>query len=532
MRRFKKAVLLAVLFSVCGLMTSSVKALDPLQISLDQYAVEDGEFKIYMNHNRGSSFSPSPEDLKVMFGAQEMKTNSVMRFSDSNEPVSYKCIVDVSGSMDQGRIDEAVEMIKLLGSIKGPEDNLAITVMADDLDDSPYMTDPGEIEELADTIKVTRQDTNLYYSIVQELKGMKTDGEVHRKRCIIFFSDGADDNVVGITRQEAEKMVEESHIPIFTVALLKQNHSNADEEAAKILGSFARLSNGGVHFAPALGVGSDESIPAAIVDTIEESFILSEDLHDISVTGTEIVLKVTADAEDGQSASTELKLPEGDVKTIQKAIEELEPTQEPEPKTVVVHEEKEKKHTILGLPVTLFIILLIAIVFVIAVIIILLKGRRDRQLLEEEAAGPEPSDEPEPDKDKTLMGPGNSPTVGIPSGFSSENYKAKDDKNSKNRISVVLTRVGKNESGTFKADVADSCPIGRSASKAKLSFPEDTALSGIHCTLFVKEKKLFIRDENSTNGNFVNGVPVNGPLELQQDDTILIGSHEYRITWK
>ena len=80
--------------------------------------------------------------------------------------------------------------------------------------------------------------------------------------------------------------------------------------------------------------------------------------------------------------------------------------------------------------------------------------------------------------------------------------------------------------------MCDTYTIGRSQTKCNLTISRDTALSGLHCTLISNNGKIFIRDEKSTNGTFVNGVPILGNFELNQDDIILLGSYEYRISWK
>ena len=40
---------------------------------------------------------------------------------------------------------------------------------------------------------------------------------------------------------------------------------------------------------------------------------------------------------------------------------------------------------------------------------------------------------------------------------------------------------------------------------------------------------IFVCDLTSTNGTFVNGVPITGPYRLFNDDIILIGSMELRV---
>ena len=131
-----------------------------------------------------------------------------------------------------------------------------------------------------------------------------------------------------------------------------------------------------------------------------------------------------------------------------------------------------------------------------------------------------------------LDGYDGSPTVGMPGMEASPTVGVTAPESGGSGMKVVLTRLGKGETGTYNANVSGNYTIGRSASKSKLAFPDDTALSGLHCTLSSKGNHLFIKDNDSTNGTFVNGVPVSGQHELEQDDTILIGSYEYRVSWK
>ncbi len=352
-----------------------------LEVDLDQYVVEDGVLKLFLNQNQGSAFKLTPEMLNVMLGNNEVTTLGTQTFGETNTPVSYKCVVDVSGSMSQDRIDEAKEVIKDLASIKKPADNITITAMGNDLIRSDYMTDPAEIAEKADVLTLTHEDTNLYYAITEELKALKTDDSVAEKRCLIIFSDGADDQGTGITQGEAEKAVEDSHIPIFTVALMKNKDNANDVEMAKILGSFARLSAGGVHFNPALDGTETDTIADSIVGTLNQSYVATESIEDLDVSGKEALLKVTVSSPGGQTASDSITVPESDIKVIrseqEKYFEEEEiiPATETETESVV----EEKGGTILGLPLWLFILLIAVIAAVIVGLLLFFLMRKRKQ---------------------------------------------------------------------------------------------------------------------------------------------------------
>ena len=73
--------------------------------------------------------------------------------------------------------------------------------------------------------------------------------------------------------------------------------------------------------------------------------------------------------------------------------------------------------------------------------------------------------------------------------------------------------------------------IGRDKN-CQLSMPDDTALSGIHCSITARNGGVFVRDQESTNGTFVNGVPIVGEYQMHKDDILLVGSYEYRVYWE
>jgi pSer/pThr/pTyr-binding forkhead associated (FHA) protein len=53
--------------------------------------------------------------------------------------------------------------------------------------------------------------------------------------------------------------------------------------------------------------------------------------------------------------------------------------------------------------------------------------------------------------------------------------------------------------------------------------PSSPLVSNRHCALLVRGDRVFIRDLVSTNGTCVNDVRIDGEVELQSDDRILVG---------
>lgn len=55
---------------------------------------------------------------------------------------------------------------------------------------------------------------------------------------------------------------------------------------------------------------------------------------------------------------------------------------------------------------------------------------------------------------------------------------------------------------------------------------KDPTVSTMHCTLFRRDGVFYVRDNGSTNGTRVNGVPVQGDQELVNTDVLRVGGIE------
>jgi pSer/pThr/pTyr-binding forkhead associated (FHA) protein len=79
---------------------------------------------------------------------------------------------------------------------------------------------------------------------------------------------------------------------------------------------------------------------------------------------------------------------------------------------------------------------------------------------------------------------------------------------------------------------SDAIGIGRAF--AKDGFEDylvinDPKVSKRHCSLFAEFDNLFIQDERSSNGTYVNNQRVNRPMMVQKEDVINIGNTDLEI---
>lgn len=502
---------MALAFEIC------VLADDSIIVGMDQYKTQDDKIIVYVNHNQGEDFRLDMGDSTVVVGKQNLAMEGVTKFKDTGESMSYMFIVDISGSMDKERIEAAKEIISLFIAQKKDGDNCCVVTMGDEITESGFLEDTEALYAFIDTIEVTRQDTDLYKSIKEQLNVLQTDKSVHDKRCLVILSDGADDQADGITKEEAETQVKDAHIPIFTIALLPGNYKDSDLESAKILGSFARYSAGGEHYAPLLDGLENKDVYERIENIIENSLVITADLAEIVADDGNIYLGVQLS--DGMvSGKDGMQIPAGDIldaveqaqsvqvnvninknNTMPEVTEASEEVQE----MITTDVEEIQENSMSGFVVILAIVVVIVLSVAAVIVLVLRRSKKDEAIVEE-----------------NLCSTGDGRTEGI--------SREVESVPTGSGVRITLFRVGPGVEESYALVINGRKSIGRK-SHCDLCFEGDTALSGVHCFLFCVNNRIYVQDNNSTNGTFINGVPITGEYCVEDGDVMLIGSAEYRI---
>ena len=77
------------------------------------------------------------------------------------------------------------------------------------------------------------------------------------------------------------------------------------------------------------------------------------------------------------------------------------------------------------------------------------------------------------------------------------------------------------KTNSFVISTAADTRIGRDPSQADITIPE-LIVSKLHCILYFKDDAVFLKDNDSTNGTFVNGQEIT-EQKLEENDTITLG---------
>lgn len=488
---------------------------------LQGYQVQDGAFLVIAGDVAGEGAAYAPEDFSVTASGQECPVLSAETVGERKLPITYYCLVDVSGTMKGTQMEQVKRALTAIAGTMQDGDNMVIATLGNETVSGGYLTDPEKIAEEIDTLAAGKEDTNLYAGIVDSIGELLTNGSANEKKCLIVFSDGKDDRQVGITQDEAQTTVTDSRIPVYTVATLADNPTEEQLEYGKLLGSFARSSAGGAHYT-VCGAGVSDAVDGEeaggqIAASMTAGVVLTLDVSGIETDKDVLLLHVVYTSADGNSYADDLSVYAAELPRAEITEEVAEPdTEEPEP-------EPE------GPAVWQLALVAAAVVIVLAVILAVVLTARKKKKQAEEAADREAAQEAapedtavqseavEPQEEHT---PAEQGLSGAEAAFAEGGYE------------LLLSAIGYNGIVyTAKLKQGKDYTVGRGETADIRIAPDDRKLSGVHCRLLWDGKRLYVWDMNSTNGTFVNGIPIReiGRASLKKGETLRIGSYEYRI---
>lgn len=505
-RRLQRAAACFMAVSLFAVLSGSVHAENKSSDYLQGYETEENLMRLYIsNVNDGSV--PEAAAFTATLGGEDVP---VMDVSDCGQTaITWYCLADVSGSISADQFAQEKEALQAICEHMSDGDSMVVGTLGNSVDTTELLTDKTAALEAIEALEVGHEDTNLYAGIVNSLQVMEqASGSLNRKKCLVILSDGEDDQKTGIRQEEANEAVKNSSVPVYTLAALPEGPSDEQTEFGKMLGSFARLSAGGRHFTPVLDGINGADAGQEMVEDMKRGLILTLDTSKLTSRTEgrdELLLRVFFHRADGSVLEDTCYVYAADL--IRSEIEE-EPEQTPEPIPEPVPEQGKNWIIPAG----------IAALFLVLATALFLFVRKKKPMADHEAA----IDIPEEEKaDETPLEP---------------DYVEKP-KIQKSDSALVLHTVDfaaiGYEAVYFSIQMEEDriYTLGRN-SKADIIFnPEDKKLSGIHCRVRWRNKALDIWDEESTNGTFVNGVPIRklGMATVENGQMVRLGSYEYRV---
>ena len=94
-------------------------------------------------------------------------------------------------------------------------------------------------------------------------------------------------------------------------------------------------------------------------------------------------------------------------------------------------------------------------------------------------------------------------------------------------VHLKITLTGVNNGDYKIAPLRDRTTFGRRKTNDVIF--SDISISGEHGFITVENDKIYVEDNDSTNGTYINGKRINEKTEISSGDVITLGQMEYRI---
>lgn len=464
------------------------------------------------------------DQLVAVQRGQQLKIDGLLDFSQTGQGVAYIFLVDISKSLSDKEFSQMRQVLRSWVDDMGPKDRAAVMTFGTEVKRlQDFTADKETLKSVISQLKITDMQTQLHLGLAQAMDlGRRGDPELPSRRAIITLSDGEDDFAGGMTKSEVLEKMKVDPIPIYAIGYYRAPRRPKMEESLKVLGEFARTS-GGAYFR-----AESNTIPQMfsrmrqrLKDVYQVELICQDCKWDGVVRHLQMTYKqgpsmfnagldfrllakpVTIDLK-GQEQQNNIKtqIPASDTETARGSFFQTLP-----------------KWVFLGGGIGLLAIIIAIVVLVVSN----QKGERLHPQAPLPGSGPDPGEGANPyqtvQMPPTQAGPARAPAAWSPPA------PATGGPGKLLRFTVIR---GEADRPPYEANLSGRLVIGRAAD-CEVAITGDKEISRSHCEITLDQGKVKIADLGSKNGTMVNGVPIKGVYQLNNDDIILVGKTELRV---
>lgn len=493
---------------------------EPTALTLFLYGLDDA----------GGPVADLPvESFTAFLGSRSVPVDTVRPFHLDDDGVAVLFLLDVSRSIRPEAFQRMRDAVASWRRSLGPGDRAALMTFGSSVQlVSDFDADSTAFLAGIDSVGPRDDDTRFYEGLTRAVETARQGGAgLPTRRVVVTVSDGVDDNVGGATREELLEAIATNSVPVYGIGFAGPAGA---EEGLQALGSFARRS-GGAYFD---GVSQPlDSAVSEVREHLNAALVMTLDCSDCPRDGAVYRLRVS------HASGSRERADELDVRMRPSAAADDAPTTE----------EGSGPLDVLGPPW----ILAALGALLLAVILLLWWGRRRAAVAGDVAvAGTSfaSEDPPRGGLPRREAGGGEEPgTVpsSSPSGGSVGAVGGVADPGAtapvvgavgeatpgptipvEPALQVRLTPLAPSRLTGRTVEIRDEVTLGREETSADIAF-QDPSVSSVHCVLSREGDELFVEDRNSTNGTFVNGVPVRGRRRIEDDDIIRLGQFDVRV---
>jgi VWFA-related protein len=512
------------LLTVCLLgLAGPARAVDVDSFRVSQVCAIHPDFSAFLeilDANGGMVKDVQKEQLAAVLGTQALKIDDIMDFSQGERGVAYILLVDISKSLSEKEFAEMRQVLQGWIDGMGPKDRAALITFGTEVKTlQDFSDDKVLLNNLVTHLQPTDMNTQLHKGLIKAMElGGRADPDLPSRRVIITLSDGQDDYAGGATSKEVFDMMKTDPVPIYAIGYYRLPRKPEKEEALKSLGAFARTSGGSYFRAESNTISQMfDRMKRRIMDVYQVEFIWPEGKWDGEPRHLQMTYKQGPQV---LNAGLDMRL--------QTAVRidplTKNPIIEPLPAS-----PGEKPHFA---PVSIWVriypwgyvgggLLLLGIIIVVIVMAATQKGDKLPPQTPYKS-GPEPGgSNPYATVQVSSAKPSQPPVAAMA-------FKSKPAAGAGKMLRLTVVR-GDADRPPYEVNLTKRLVIGREGN-CDVALTGDKEVSRNHCELTLEDEAIRIADLGSKNGTLVNGVPISGSHQLKNDDLILVGKTEMRLT--
>lgn len=500
------------------------------QLHIEGYDLAENRMKIYLSSN--ADVLEDKDNLEIILGDTVYTADTVTSFANANEAVSYLVLVDVSGSVTQKDIANTKEILTNMVEMKTAADNMSIVEIRNEIVKTDFVSDNEILLEQIQTLERTGEDTNLYLAVREALKIMNEEPACHNKKCLIIISDGMDDQKNGILFEDVRDAIKENNIPICTLAM--PWGGSKSEEPDKVMRSFTENAAGGIYVRYQDTELDNNLIAKSFAEFAYSGIVAEISLEGFEPNGSMVTLSVDLLNETAPTEGDSCQIPSHAISAV--LVEEIIVELPEETVLEVENIESPDDNNQEELKWLYLLPLLLGIIVVAAVVIICIRKKdvdTKEDCMTDEVADvfPVSDNYMQQSESVTTAGATSNDHVYDANSETPTGDGEKECVTDNTPHYITLTEIGPMATRVLNMEFKSAITIGRKKS-ADFVISDDNQVSGIHCRLVMEQEQMYIEDLDSTNGTFLNGLPVTAKQQVKQEDTLHIGAYEYRISWE
>lgn len=523
----KKGLKLLVLFStILVLFSGNVYALGNKTIM--QVESQEESVKIYVK-----GIDSDVSDISYQIADKPCPQVECHSIDEENSSVQTLFLLDNSLSVSEANKQRAKDIMLSLLTNRTDNEQFRIATFGEDIE---YLTDySSDYAALSASIEaIQSQDRETYlsdvlYDLLNEFQAEKQTGY----RRVIVVSDGVDNKSIGITKEELDKLLQDTSYPIYTLGA--QNTKNNTE--LENMFAISRKTGASYYL---LNEQTDNQL---IIDELNDDHnikVFEAKYPDIALDGSKKNTKLTFTDTETTELQFEITLPFGisvestaepivvekeETETVEEIKEEVIP--QPEPTPAVENNEKA------GNPAKTVIVVILIIAIIGLIVYMFINKKKDdkgekKSKKKDTSDSLIPSYNPEYDDEKTEI---RSEVFQSDDSDVTEIYT--DDWNTpqgQQNVKYLILQEKYGEQKEYRAAMSGNFVIiGRSIEKCQLCIPGDKSISGAHCEIGKRDDSYYIKDLNSGNGTYLNGNRIYLESQIVNGDQLRLGRTELII---